>query len=56
MVTEAHCSCNKGRIISVSCIPIAPIKDPNSLVVFYWKASKEADEPDLVVDLTQSEQ
>ncbi len=40
----------------MSGIPIASVKDPNGLVIFGRKAPKEADEPNLVIDLTQSKQ
>ena len=54
--SEAHCSCNEGRVVSMSRIPIAPVKDPNGLVIFSRKTSKKADESNFIVNLAQSEQ
>ena len=42
---------NEGGIVPVSCVPVPSIKDANRLSIFYWEASKETDEANLVVDL-----
>ena len=39
----------------MSGIPVASIKDSDSLVILHWKASKELDEADVIVDLVKCE-
>lgn len=51
LVGGAHCSRDKGCIIAVSGVPVAPIEDPNGVIVFDWKASEKSDEADIIVYL-----
>lgn len=42
---------NEGSVISMSSVPVPSIENANRLGIFDWKAPKETDEANLVVNL-----